>query len=308
MTIRRYVIIGASGVIGGALLKVARSTGITTVGTALTRPQDDLIAFDMRAAPLRSAVPDIGPGDVVFLLAGYISPAWIFSNPEEAHHLNLDCSKQLVDEVEAAGARVAFMSTDQVFDGDIGDYLETATPRPLNLYGRLKAAMEAHVLSTGEGVVARSGWNVGWQQEQHCAVCQCYETLLSPDARMADDNYFNVTDVDDTARGLLALVASGPGARRIYHLVSAPEISRAELASVIKSESLWGTAMQFETVPFASIGYSEPRPTRAFLSGHSLAELKVQFTPPHDVIRRKVALLDRWRIEAGTAVPDPTAV
>jgi len=51
---------------------------------------------------LRSVIPDIGPSDVVFLLAGYISPAWIFSHPQAAHYLNYDCSMRLVDEVESA--------------------------------------------------------------------------------------------------------------------------------------------------------------------------------------------------------------
>ena len=302
MQVPRLVIVGGSGVIGTALLNAARRASVAAVGTALTRLRDGLVPFDMRTAPLRSVVKGIGPGDVVFLLAGYISPAWIFSNPEAAHHLNFDCSRRLVDDVEAAGARVVFMSTDQVFDGKFGGYTELSTPCPLNLYGHLKAKMEAYVLSTKGGVVARTGWNVGWEQGQHCPVAQCYEALLKPDARMAVDNFFNVTDVDDNARGLLALALSPP-AHPIYHLVSAPEISRVELARIVQAESRWGVAMHFETVPFTSINYSEPRPTRAFLRSERLAELNISFAPPDDVIRRKVALIDKWRTTAGRTIP-----
>jgi dTDP-4-dehydrorhamnose reductase len=302
--IPRLVVIGASGVIGSALLRAARGACVPVVGTALTRLRDELVAFDMRIATLRSAIPDIGPGDVMFLLAGYISPAWIFCHPEAAHYLNLDCSRRLVDEAETTGARLVFMSTDQVFDGETGGYIETSTPRPLNLYGRLKAMIENHVLAVKDNLVVRTGWNVGWEQGQHCPVAQCYETLLKSGARMADDNFFNVTDVEDTARGLLALAAEITPAHRIYHLVSAPEISRAGLAATIKAQSRWGAAMHFETVPFVSIPYSEPRPRRAFLRSERLADLKVPFSPPHDVIRRKVAVLDGWRAEAIADVPD----
>jgi dTDP-4-dehydrorhamnose reductase len=303
MKLRRLIIVGASGVIGGALLNLARATGISAIGTALTRAREDLITFDMRTTPLRAVVPDIGPDDVVFLLAGYISPAWIFANPADARHLNLDRSKDIADEVASAGARLVFMSTDQVFDGETGGYTETSTTGPLNLYGRLKAEMEGYVLAAKNSIVARTGWNVGWQPDQHCAVSQCYETLLKPGARMAHDNFFNLTDVDDTARGLLALATSGSPTHRIYHLVSASETSRIELARMIKAESLWGPLMNFETVPFASIPYSEPRPARAFLRSENLASLNVSFAAPRDIIRRKVALLDRWRIEAGADVP-----
>jgi dTDP-4-dehydrorhamnose reductase len=217
----------------------------------------------------------------------------------------VDCSKRLVEETAAAGARLVFMSTDQVFDGETGGYVETSAPHPLNLYGRLKAEMECHVLSERNGIVARTGWNVGWEQGQHCAVSQAYETLLLPGARMAADNVFNVTDVDDTARGLFALAADNLPPRHIYHLVSTPEVSRAALAHIIRATSRWGLAMEFAIVPFASITYTEPRPTRAFLYSESLADLSLEFARPEDVIRRKVALLDRWRLEAGAAPPRP---
>jgi dTDP-4-dehydrorhamnose reductase len=299
---RRLVIIGASGVIGGALQEAARSAGVGTIGTALTKTGNGLVPFDMRAAPVRSVVADLGPHDVVVLLAGYASPAWIFSNPDAAKHVNLDCSKRIVDEVDAAGARLVFMSTDQVFDGQTGGYVETSAPCPVNLYGRLKAAMEAHILDTEKGIVVRTGWNVAWAQNRHCAVSQCYETLLKPNARMAGDNYFNVTDVEDTARGLLAIATSVSPAHRIYHLVSTPEIARVELARIVKETSVWGGAMDYEVVPFASIAYSEPRPTRAFLRSANANDLVRGFAPPADVIRRKVALLDRWRTEARTPI------
>lgn len=301
------MIVGASGVIGGSLLRAARERGIAALGTAKRRLDGGLAAFDMSAQPLRTVVPDLGRGDTVFLLAGYVAPAWIFANPEAARRLNLDASRRLVDEVEGCGGRVIFMSTDQVFDGESGGYLEDADTRPLNLYGRLKADMESHVLATRAGVVARTGWNVGWVDGQHCAVLQCYETLLRPGARMARDNLFNVTDVDDTARGLLAITEAPSERRRIYHLVSSPAISRADLAAQIKSESLWGAAMNFETVDFAAITYSEPRPTRAFLSSRSAAELGVVFAPPAAIISRKIGLIDQARLDA-SATPVTAAV
>jgi dTDP-4-dehydrorhamnose reductase len=307
MQVPRLIIVGASGLIGSALMRAAAAASWPVMGTALTRPRDGLIHFDMAETALRSAVPDLRPSDVVILLAGYISPAWIFANPEAAHRLNLDCSKRLVDDVDSTGARLVFMSTDQVFDGETGGYDETSEPRPMNLYGRLKAAMEAHVLATPNGIIARTGWNVGWGQGQHCPVVQCYEGLLRPNARMAFDNFFNITDVDDTARALFALATDTP-VHRIYHLVSAPEVSRAELARWVAAASLWGAEMNFEAVPFSSIPYSEPRPTRAFLRSCRLATLGIDYIPPEQVVRRKVALIDEWRAAAGVDLPRSVSI
>jgi dTDP-4-dehydrorhamnose reductase len=298
----RLVVVGASGVIGGALLRLAQAEGANAVGTAMTRLRPGLVPFDMSRAPLRSVVPDLGPGDVVYLLAGYISPGWIFANQAAARHLNLDCTRRVVDETAAAGARLVFMSTDQVFDGATGGYTEPSPTQPSNLYGQLKTEVERHVLATEHGIVARTGWTVGWELGQHCAVVQCYDTLLKADARMAQDNLINVTDVVDIARGLLALAAAEPPGGRIYHLVNAPEISRADLAAAVKRDSRWGAAMEFERVLFASLAYSEPRPTRAFLRSDTRGALGLVFSPPENVIRRKVALIDRWRAERDVIV------
>jgi dTDP-4-dehydrorhamnose reductase len=264
------------------------------VGTALNRPARGLVSFDMERSPLRAAVPDLGPGDVVFLLAGHISPGWIFSNPGAARALNVDASRRLADEAFAAGTRLVFMSTDQVFDGETGSYDEHSAPRPLNLYGRLKVEMESHVLGAPGGIVARTGWNVGWEPGRHCAVAQCYEALLKSGARMAGDNIINITDVDDTARGLVALAGMAPPTHSIYHLVSSPGVARADLAAAVKAASHRGPLMQYQVVPFATLPYTEPRPVRAYLSSVHLGSLGVAFAQPLDVIRRKVAALDSW--------------
>ena len=296
MTLPRLIVVGASGVIGSALMRVALAAGRRAIGTGLSRPGSTLVPFDMRRAPLRTIVPDLGPGDVVYLLAGYISAPWIFANPEAARELNLEASGRLTDEVIAAGARLVFMSTDAVFDGITGGYTETATPKPLNLYGRLKMAMEEHVLgANGSGIVARTGWNVAWEKGAHCAVAQCYDTLLKPGARMAHDNVISISDVDDTTRGLLALAGVRPPEHRVYHLVSTPGVARVDLAATVKATSRWGAEMAYDTVAFASLPYTEPRPTRAFLGSERLGALGVVFAPPLAVIRRKVRLLDEWR-------------
>ena len=200
------------------------------------------------------------------------------------------------------------MSTDQVFDGETGGYTETSTTGPLNLYGRLKAEMEGYVLATINSIVARTGWNVGWQPDQHCAVSQCYETLLKPGARMAHDNFFNLTDVDDTARGLLALATSGSPTHRIYHLVSASETSRIELARNDQSGKPLGSdhelrnrSVCIDSLQRATAGPRLPpqrKPLPAFVSFEAATRYHPAQSRPHrplaDRSRHKAAMFQHF--------------
>lgn len=302
----RLIIVGASGVIGSALLSAAVNAGRKVVATGNSRTAHMIWPLDIRTERLQSLVPDLSANDVVFLLAGYSAPGWIFDNPDEARALNFDASRRLADEAFAAGARVVFASTDQVFDGKRGGFLETDATHPLNLYGRLKAIMEECITAVpGLGFVARMGWTVPWDATSHCGVTQCYNALLSPNARMAYDNCINITDVDDVARGMLAMADNRPPLSPIYHLVGAPELSRVALADIIRGSSRFGAAMEYASIPFSSLPYTEPRPVRAFMRSARLEELGLAFSDARDVVRRKVALLDEWR--ASQIAPNPIA-
>lgn len=291
----RLVIVGASGLIGSAVRRLARQRGIPHIGTAHSRRDGDLVAFDIRRDRLSAAIPELGPDDVVYLLSAYISPSWIHQNPDEAKLVNIDGTRRAIDDAREAGARVVFMSTDQVFDGTTDGATEETPTAPLNLYGRMKREIEEHVERTcANAAIARTGWNVGWDWASHCVVKQTYETLLGPDAAMATDNSFNVTDVNDTAAGLLALAQRRP--RTIFHLAATPAVVRSGLARRIVSTSRLGAEMQFREVSFREIGYTEGRPRSAWLENRAAREaLGIRFRSPLQVIDDKVALLDDGR-------------
>lgn len=289
----RLIVLGASGLIGRELLAAARAKGQTALGTGASRAGDGLLRYDMRAQTLRSVVPDLGRDDVVYLLSGYGNPSWIFEHPEEARALNLTASKKVVDESLAAGARLVFMSSVEAFDGEDGDYREDSPLNPLNLYGRLKAEMEAHIKAAkGRTCIVRTGWNVGWTLEDRCVVKLTYETLLKPGARMARDNSFSLIDVRDAAEGLRRLAPDGTPP--VMHLAARPPVVRTALADLVIKTSRRGREMSYTPVSFSEISYSEPRGRRNELDATLAATaLGMSFRPSDEVVRAKVELLDR---------------
>lgn len=63
-----------------------------------------------------------------------------------------------------AGARLVHLSTDSVFGGDKAPYDETASPAPINDYGRAKAAAEALALAHPNAVAVRTSLIYGLEE------------------------------------------------------------------------------------------------------------------------------------------------
>ena len=61
----------------------------------------------------------------------------------------------------AAEVQFVFFSTDLVFDGRKGNYVETDTPNPLHVYGETKVAAEEIVLKNPRHLVVRTSINGG---------------------------------------------------------------------------------------------------------------------------------------------------
>ncbi|MCA3266335.1 MAG: sugar nucleotide-binding protein [Azospirillum sp.] len=301
----RLIVVGATGTIGAPVVRLAREMAITTIAGA-RRAGAGVATYDLENQPISALVPDLGPEDVVILLAAVSSPGACFADPERAWRINVHCTAVRLAEIERTGASAILMSTDQVFDGVHGGYTEDSTPNPLNLYGRTKAEGERILLAMPQRFrLARTGWNVGWDSSDRCPVRQCYATLLKPGARMAHDNAINVTDVDDTARALISIASAKPSAR-IHHLVADGHVWRAEMAGAIVSRSARGARMSFVPIRFAELAYPEPRPRLAWLRATRTPVPGFRFASSGDTIARKVRLLDCDR-QFDAAIPQDSS-
>jgi dTDP-4-dehydrorhamnose reductase len=198
----------------------------------------------------------------------------------------------VIDEVFDAGARLIFMSSVEVFDGKTGNYDENAIPNPLNLYGRMKYEIEKHLAQAGgKGTIVRTGWNVPWDTNHRCVIKLTYETLLRPGAKMANDNTFSISDVRDTAEGLLRLADND--SVRVIHLASSPPVVRNRVADLVISFSINKDKMSYKQTSFSEISYSEPRAQYNHIdSSLAVAKLCMVFRPAEQIVREKVKLLD----------------
>jgi dTDP-4-dehydrorhamnose reductase len=110
----------------------------------------DLKDRDAVVTAFRAARPD-----VVLHSAALARVADCHRAPEIAQAINTTGTALLVELAAAAGARLVFISTDLVFDGEHAQYREDAPVSPVSVYGRTKAAAEDAVRAKARNLVAR---------------------------------------------------------------------------------------------------------------------------------------------------------
>jgi dTDP-4-dehydrorhamnose reductase len=149
----RWLVTGASGKLGGYLLRELRGQGIDVVAWSGSRTGAlfgvplrpvDLSATDRVAEAFRSAAPD------VVVHAGALSlVSDCYREPERADRVNRRATEVLAELAGRQRARLVFVSTDLVFDGDQAPYREESRAAPLSVYGRTKLAAEGAALRAG---------------------------------------------------------------------------------------------------------------------------------------------------------------
>src|SRR5207302_3268738 len=76
--------------------------------------------------------------------------------PEQTRQVNVEAPRALAAESAGLGALFVVFSSEYVFDGAKGEYVEDDERRPINEYGRQKVALEDIALGTRRGLVCRT--------------------------------------------------------------------------------------------------------------------------------------------------------
>jgi dTDP-4-dehydrorhamnose reductase len=84
-------------------------------------------------------------------------------HPDEAHRVNVQGTEAIAEGADEVGAKLIYISTDQVYDGEQGDYADADAPHPLMVYGRTKLEGEHRAAAIcRDTVVLRLALMYGW--------------------------------------------------------------------------------------------------------------------------------------------------
>src|SRR5262249_4096669 len=142
------------GLIGNYLAQAAPGRDAGWEIHPLTRAELDLTDFDAVHRLFAKEKPEV----ILHCAALTKTPA-CQQNPALARKLNVDVTCQLAG--LSADIPLIFFSTDLVFDGRKGNYIETDPVNPLNVYAETKVAAENLVLQNPRHTVIRTSLNLG---------------------------------------------------------------------------------------------------------------------------------------------------
>lgn len=254
----RGLVVGASGLVGSALL---RALGNTATGTYRNRPREGLVHLDAGDRSAFARVLGETDPDVIFLAAAEPNVEWCEAHPEKAREFNF---APVEAAVTAAGrARIVWYSTDYVFDGAAGPYAERDAPRPLSVYGRIKADLEHLVLEHGHTVIRTTTVFGAEAEPPKNFVLRLVGALRRGESvRVPSDQLSTPTYADDLAAASIRVADQDAG---IWHVAGPDLLSRSEFALLIAR--LFDVPSEgIRAIPTAELHQLAQRPLRGGLT------------------------------------------
>ena len=225
---------GAGGLIGQELV---RTFVPGTFGRVVGLTRADLDITSARAVGERFLADR--PAAVIHAAARSKTPA-CQANPAGARRANGEATRILAD--LAAEVPIVFYSTDLVFDGLQGGYVEEDAVNPRSIYAETKVEAEAFVRLHPKGLVIRTSLNHGTSptgdrafNEEMSLAWRAGRTLS-----LFEDEFRCPIPVAATARATWDLLAAG--ATGVLHVAGSERLSRLEIGRLLAARQPAGEA------------------------------------------------------------------
>jgi dTDP-4-dehydrorhamnose reductase len=270
----KVLIFGASGLLGKALTREWTDDKVVGLGSRNADIRD--------VQRVKQVVEELKPEWIV-LTAAYTDVDGCEQNQELAFSVNRDGAVNVAEAARNVGARLLFLSSDYVFDGEKTTPYEIGDPRnPQSVYGRSKAEAELRLAElVPECCIVRASWLFG-------VGGKCFpDTIIKlaatrPAIDVVDDQRGCPTYTVDLARAIVQLCRKN--AQGIVHVTNRGDCSWFEFAEQIVKSADLGTEVR--PISSAQMARPAPRPPYSVLSSSSLQRLDIEMPSWQDALQR----------------------
>jgi len=199
---KRLLVTGASGLLGSKIAKIARE--------------------DYEVIPLYGSKPlnsnalklDITEREQVFSLFKKVKLDTVIHTASETNvdkceiqkdhalRVNVEGTRNVASACSKLGAKLIYISTDYVFDGEKGNYTEQDKPNPINYYGVTKLEGEKQVTQNCQKYfILRASVLYGWHPWKHViAICYTAKKVggqIKAGAKEGNANFFKINYIPE---------------------------------------------------------------------------------------------------------------
>jgi dTDP-4-dehydrorhamnose reductase len=257
----RWLITGASGMVGADLQQALRSRGEDVV--ALSKADLDISDASAVGRAVRNAAPQI-----IVNCAAYTKVDDCETNEALANAINGSAVESLASAANDVGALLTHISTDFVFDGSKTRPYEVNDPvAPLSAYGRSKLIGEFGASQAKKHLVVRAAWLFGVNGPNFVEAIRNQVRKGTNPLRVVNDQRGRPTYTPHLATALIRLsqlAFDSDVARGIVHYADEDEATWFDFASAIVEEA--GAPIEVRPVTTAEFPRPAKRPAYSVLS------------------------------------------
>jgi dTDP-4-dehydrorhamnose reductase len=269
----KVFISGASGLVGSNCLKHFTEQGWETVGSYYSFETDDTVFYDTLVPdhPYNFDVKEFAP-DVIVHCGALTHVDYCEAHEEESFEKTVQSTINLIKVAKECNAKMVYISTDYVFDGNDGPYKEDAPVNPISVYARHKLEAEQTVLREIPNSLVLRVTNVYGDElrgknfvARIVDQCQKHQKLT---LKLPYDQYASPANAWDIARAMFVLLRDNK--KGIYHIGGTDYLNRVELALRVLS---YFPDTEYDLIPISTEDMKQPA-ARPLLGGF----LKVKFS------------------------------
>jgi len=271
----RVLVTGGSGLVGAELVRLLSETGQVVYSGYRTHlpPGGNPVQFDlMRIDEILPIFQNVLP-DVVIHTAAMSEVDLCEERPDVANRVNGEATGKIGEASRELGAYVVYVSTDYVFNGEVGSYSEEDKPNPVNNYGRSKSLGEKLLKESGaRHCVARTSVVYGWGREHRPNIATWVLGRLKSNQplKVVDDQFASPTLNANLAEMILEITSKR--LEGVIHLAGATRIDRYNFAKRI-AETFHYDPNLIEAVKSQQTDWKAKRPADSSLNVDRAKEL-----------------------------------
>lgn len=218
---------------------------------------------------IKDSIEQVKP-DVVVHCAAMANIDHCETQPELAYRINADVPSGFAKICKDRSIKFVHISTDAVFDGQTGNYLETDKPNPLSVYAKTKFAAEQSVLDENpNAIVARVNF-YGWSLSGKHSLSEFFYNNLAENKRLMGftDVYYCpllVNDLVDTLVEMIDKDLSG-----LFHTVSSECLTKYDFGVAV-AKKFGFDPLLIDPVSVANSGLKAARSPKLTLSSDKLS-------------------------------------